>query len=213
MRPALDERAVDVWLLPGSPYDGEPELARLLGSYADPPRAVLRQWDEHGRPVIPGRPELFASISHTRGMTIVGVGRAVRVGVDIEAVRDRGLACLPEHALTAREQQDIAGFADDRPTEAFLSYWTRKEALLKAVGVGLLVEPSLIELPPPGASARVLTVPGGLGEAANWSLTEFRIPGFAASAAVETPAPAIRIMEAVRCGWSLGVHPHRTWRS
>jgi 4'-phosphopantetheinyl transferase len=146
----------------------------------------------HGRPVVGGRRDLSVSISRTAGLTLVAVGRTCRVGVDVEAIRDRRLDHLPAHALTEREQQHLAQVNDGHRLEAFLSYWTRKEALLKAAGFGLAIEPNLIELPPPGTSTRVLTVPDCLGEAGSWSVTKLPIAGFAAAVAADVPSPRMR---------------------
>ena len=161
---------------------------QVIDSY----RGARLERDPEGRLVVRGSEHLTLSVSRTEGMSLVAVGHDCRVGVDVEAVRDRGLVRLPTHALTAREQEALSREADEHRTEAFLSYWTRKEALLKAAGFGLSIEPNLIELPPPGTSTRVLAVPACLGEAGSWSVTWLPIARFAAAVAADAPSPRVR---------------------
>jgi phosphopantetheinyl transferase len=158
---------------------------------------VLGRWgagaarDREGRPIPRGRDDLSVSASHTEGMLLVGVGERCRVGVDVETLADRGIARLPEHALTAAERSELDRAPREDTLRAFLSYWTRKEAILKAAGVGLATEPSLIELPPSGEGTHVLAVPAALGPAGRWSVNELRIDGYVAAVAADVPAPEV----------------------
>ena len=77
---------------------------------------------------------------------------------------------------------------------AFLSFWTRKEALLKAAGVGLAVDPREIEMSAPGVPARVLHVPAEFGLASDWSVSDVELPGFAAAVAVKGPPPRLQVI-------------------
>jgi 4'-phosphopantetheinyl transferase superfamily len=144
--------------------------------------------DGHGRPYVPDDPELRLSVSHAGDVVLVALARGSRVGVDVEAVRERGIARLPAHALTERE---LEAFACDPSLELFLSYWTRKEALLKAAGVGLAVEPSLIDLPEcgPGVSA----LPEQFGAAERWYANGIWLDGYVVALAADEPAPEIRV--------------------
>jgi 4'-phosphopantetheinyl transferase len=141
---------------------------------------------------------LRISLSHTEGLLLVAVSGGCRVGADVEVIRDRGVRDLPRHALTRREQLELARRDRADRLEAFLSYWARKEALLKAAGVGLALEPRLIELPPPRTATHVVAVPDGLGAPERWSITELELDGFAAAVAVETPSPRVRVAELER---------------
>ena len=64
-----------------------------------------------------------------------------------------------------------------------LSMWARKEALLKAVGVGLALDPQLVELEGP----KVVAAPPELGEARDWTLVALPLPGHAAVLALKGP--------------------------
>ncbi|OPG03935.1 hypothetical protein B1R27_27030 [Streptomyces sp. GKU 895] len=88
---------------------------------------------DHGRPFVPGWPDLGVSLSHTRGAVAAVAGWGV-VGVDVENAAeatafDRRVA---HRVLTAAELRAVEGSRD--PGRAFLSLWVRKEALIKTGG-------------------------------------------------------------------------------
>jgi 4'-phosphopantetheinyl transferase len=85
---------------------------------------------------VDGAATLFANLSHTSGMALVGVSRTAEIGVDVEAVRPmQDLAGLAASTMTLRERAAIAAAAT--PELLFVRLWARKEALLKAHGIGL----------------------------------------------------------------------------
>jgi 4'-phosphopantetheinyl transferase len=149
------------------------------------------------------------SVSHTEGLLVVATTASCRVGVDAEVIKDRGVRLLPRHALTVFEQAELSAHDRHRQLTAFLSYWTRKEALLKAAGVGLTIEPNLIELPPPHTGTHVKTLPTSLGDAKTWSVTELTINGYAAAVAVDRPAPRIVLHTPKALASTHGANPTR----
>jgi phosphopantetheinyl transferase len=86
------------------------------------------------------------SVSHTRGLTVLA-GAPVRVGVDVELVREhRYLDRLAQRAMTDAEWWRWRAEPGPDRARAFTQHWTRVEAYLKAIGVGvrggLLTRPS-----------------------------------------------------------------------
>jgi len=94
--------------------------------------------DRHGRPYLPGRGDLDVSRSRARGVPIVALARGARVGVDVEAVDDARFGEVADVLLHAQER--AAGAQEVALT------WVRKEALLKALGTGLSVDPRSVWL-------------------------------------------------------------------
>jgi 4'-phosphopantetheinyl transferase len=87
-----------------------------------------------GKPFIPGGPEF--NISHSEGMVVLAVVQMGAVGVDIEKIRSVNIDDF------SRYVPEIAGLPDKydaaRVNELFFDCWTRKEAVLKGQGKGLL---------------------------------------------------------------------------
>lgn len=98
--------------------------------------------DFQGAPYIVGRPDLFVSISHCRAAVAVAVSEKGRVGIDVEC-RRKVTPSLMERVCTPDELAAINEAAD--PTMQFLSFWTRKEAILKCRGTGIRGFGSMVE--------------------------------------------------------------------
>ncbi len=104
--------------------------------------------DAHGKPQLTHPPGWQFNLSHSEEVALVGVQRgAAPIGVDIEVIRpvDEALALAQRH-YTPAEQAAVVAAADGVARQvAFLRVWTRKEACLKAVGLGLRLAPSSFE--------------------------------------------------------------------
>lgn len=125
-----------------------------------------------------GKPRLVAprsaralsfNISHAGAVCLIGITRATAVGVDIERLDRRGdsnaLACA---ILSARELARWRMLARPVRRAALLQTWTCKEAILKALGVGLAVNPRLCEIEWTSAGACISAFNGVMG--GDWSL-------------------------------------------
>ena len=106
-------------------------------------RALGRGWVAEELPIgSKGKPALLGSgidfsISHSGSWVWAAFCREVAVGIDVEEVRRlEDLDGLINH-LHPVEAESIRGRAGDDAHAAFFRCWTRKEALLKAVGEGL----------------------------------------------------------------------------
>jgi 4'-phosphopantetheinyl transferase len=103
---------------------------------------------EHGKPFIPPEYGIAFNLSHSGDAAVFAIGRTPNdnaIGVDVEAVRRpsdiRGLA---SSVFSASELEDFNALSDSKMDAAFFTCWTRKEAYLKALGVGLTIEPRSI---------------------------------------------------------------------
>jgi 4'-phosphopantetheinyl transferase len=114
----------------------------------------------HGKPARAKPPPHF-NLSRRDGAAAVAVSMTHEVGVDVETLRPiddaRELAALH---FTPQERDNVV---DDA---GFLRVWTRKEACMKATGLGLALTPSSFEC---GAQARAQRVHVTTGQRA-WTL-------------------------------------------
>ena len=148
-------------------------------------RATCRQCGgPHGKPELswPAAP-LRLSISHSGDWCVVAVARAVEVGVDVEQIALRGSE-LPVRALSSTERAIVDDIAPTDRTAAFIRYWTRKEALLKATGDGLAVDPARITLSAPDRPAAMIRWDAAGAPVAEPHLADLTAPpGYAAALA------------------------------
>lgn len=115
-------------------------LRSILASYVDvAPEEVPLAVTADGKPIwddVPGG--LSFNLSHRGDLAILGVSAKRPIGIDLEAVDHRAnYEALAVQALSPRELHIYQQLPDSERMPALLRIWTRKEAFLKAVGVGL----------------------------------------------------------------------------
>jgi 4'-phosphopantetheinyl transferase len=128
-------------------------LGRVVGS--DPAqlafdRTCARCGAQHGPPRLVGHPGLHVSLSRTHDLVAVAVSTDAPVGIDVETVADTGFAGFDAVATHPSER------SDDLDDHGRAVSWVRKEAALKALGVGFVVDPERLRTPQPGRAGVVL---------------------------------------------------------
>ena len=112
----------------------------------------------HGKPILQ-HPGLHTSRSYAGSAVAVAVSSAGPVGVDVEQV---AAVCFPGFAAVALGPAERAD-SDAARARA----WTRKEAVLKAQGTGLGIDPRTVDVTGSRLSGRppvhVFDIPGGAG--------------------------------------------------
>jgi 4'-phosphopantetheinyl transferase len=116
-------------------------LADCLGTQpADVPLASAPS----GQPQLPGT-ALSTSLSHSGNWVAMAICAGATVGVDIEQTPTRTrLSDMVDVICTPDESAKLKLLPAKARENALLVLWTRKEALLKAFGLGLAVEPSTL---------------------------------------------------------------------
>jgi 4'-phosphopantetheinyl transferase len=117
-------------------------LRKLLAAYLDRPAAALRfEAGPHGKPALAGAEAeagLHFNLSHSGDRALYAVARR-EVGVDLERLdRVVSYASVAERICTPREWAAFQALPAARLPEAFFACWTRKEAIAKALGCGLI---------------------------------------------------------------------------
>ena len=124
--------------------------------------------DPQGRPVAwaDGAP-VPVSISHCGPVGALALSRSGRVGVDlVDPGAPLATGALLELAAPP-ERLWLASLPEPLRRRRLFQLWACREALLKALGLGLAVDPAELELGPAGDGLRVLRAPGS---AAGWNL-------------------------------------------
>jgi 4'-phosphopantetheinyl transferase len=116
---------------------------------------------------------------------VVALGRACRVGIDVERVAPWSPAVLDEGWLCPAEQSALLALPHcDRPT-AVTRAWTQKEAVLKGRGIGLRGD----------LAATGTAIGRTTGRIAAWEIRDVPVPeGWVASLALTTEKDAPKEM-------------------
>lgn len=173
-------------------------LRQLLGERLGQDPARVRFFREpcpgcgapHGRPAVPGTP-LHFSLSHAGDAVLMAFADSP-VGVDVEqrpapSVAARIASELTEVLHPAERDELSALPAGERPA-AVARCWSRKEAYLKGIGIGLGGDPALTYV---GTGATPSAPPG-------WTVDDLpALPGYVAARALRTgrlgPASQVRL--------------------
>ncbi len=157
---------------------------------ASGPAALRIRADLRGKPRIDAGPAgagLQFNLAHAGDLALIALASGREVGVDLEALRP-----LPDAARLGRrifapaEATAWEALPQDQRTAALLRCWTRKEALLKASGLGLRMPLADLDLgwqalPPEGRR-----VPDPTAGAPPWRLLDLDLPaGWVGSLAVQ----------------------------
>lgn len=118
-------------------------LRKLLSSYCSNPSLLVINKTDKGKPYLPDFPSLRVSLTHSHEKAVIAIAKDRDVGVDLEKVRlEMDVLRLARRFLSAKDQWFIENACREgkRPTsihERFLMAWVAREAVAKAVGVGL----------------------------------------------------------------------------
>jgi 4'-phosphopantetheinyl transferase len=119
-------------------------LRVLIGSALETdPREVNLEKGIHGKPAIPaiGGCSLAFNLAHSKDTLLIALRRHGSLGVDVEYFdRTTDIMEVAQANFTTNESNSLAAIADpETRLRTFYRYWTRKEAIGKADGRGLLL--------------------------------------------------------------------------
>ena len=117
-------------------------LRRLLSCYLEQSADTIEFAEgAHGKPCLvceANKPALYFNVSHAGDYAVYAFCRDYECGIDIENMqRISDQLAIAERFFTKGECEELQTLQDDKQTERFFYFWTRKEALLKATGKGL----------------------------------------------------------------------------
>lgn len=111
-------------------------IAQRTGASPDQIEILI---DANGRPYVFGAPSF--NIAHSGDHVAVAFSEAGAIGLDIEEVRHPPPEEVMESVFHENETNAYRSASADMGIELFYQLWTRKEAVLKALGEGLKNDP------------------------------------------------------------------------
>jgi phosphopantetheine--protein transferase-like protein len=122
-------------------------LLRLIlsGRLKKKPLDILFINGPYNKPGIIGNP-LFFNITHTRDSFAFAISRYLSLGIDLEKVnRDLDFKSIMKISFSEKECNYVLE-SDSNARNRFFLLWTRKEALLKALGIGIVIDLTQVEI-------------------------------------------------------------------
>lgn len=151
----------------------------------------------HGKPALKPPDSVRFNLSHSAHRIVLAVA-TTEVGVDIEEIRPNvNHRALARRFFSPEENRRLADVAPGQRAAAFFATWTRKEALLKAWGVGLSRSLASFDVSVlPHEPAELLEVRPGPGGQGRWSLQHLDAgPCHAGALAVAGRLPRLRCQD------------------
>jgi 4'-phosphopantetheinyl transferase len=151
-------------------------LRILLGRYLDcDPLAIRFRTNSHGKPAIDApiqEQRLTFNLSHSNALALLAFTCDREIGVDVEYMRSNvEYEQLARHSFSPNEQQTLLSLPDNAIPQGFFNAWTRKEAYIKARGLGLHLPLHLFDVSlRPGEAAALLASREDAHEAARWTM-------------------------------------------
>ena len=153
----------------------------------------------HGKPTVVGHPDLSVSLSYAGELAVVALSRAGEVGVDVEVVDDSDFEGFDVVTLDPSEAPALEDLTGGELARARAQVWSRKEAVLKASGHGLAVDPRQVVVSGPREPAALVAWRGEhpLGSPAQLADVALGDAGHVAAVALLAAEPAtVRVVSA-----------------
>jgi 4'-phosphopantetheinyl transferase len=185
-------------------------LRMILGHYlALRPEEVLFRYNQYGKPMLDNK-DLFFNLSSSFDCTIYAVAHGRQVGVDIEKIRAFSeMKSVAKRSFSPAEFKFYCSRMKAATQKVFFKYWTRKEALIKAIGSGLSIPLDTFDVSgDAGEAIRPVEIELSKGNQSHWMIFDLdHRPGFASAAAIEgsiAPAFCVRTFN-LSCKGSLPI--------
>lgn len=169
-------------------------LRKLLGRYLEiAPRDVCFAYGDHGKPAL--APEttrqltpLEFNLAHSGSLAVYAFTLCGEIGVDLEHIKPEFAGDdIARRFFSPTEVACLDQLSADERVLAFFSCWTRKEAFIKAKGMGLSLGLDQFDVTlAPDQEAKLLRTRWDESEASRWSLRALEIgAGYVGAVALE----------------------------
>ncbi len=164
----------------------------LLGRYLGcDPHAIRFRTNNYGKPSLDltqHEHSLRFNLSHSHEMALLAFAYDRELGVDIEYMRDiEDYDRLARVSFSPNERQVLRELDNDEKRQGFYNCWTRKEAYIKARGMGLSLPLNLFDVSLlSGEPAQLLASREDAREVERWSMRDLSpAPDYAGALCVE----------------------------
>ena len=175
-------------------------LREVIGRYLNAKAAAVKfSYSGYGKPALNGEHKnspLRFNMSHSRGMALLAVTKDKQIGVDVELMRaDFASEEIAQRFFSRVEVESFNALPREEQVAAFFRCWTRKEAFIKATGLGLSQPLDDFDVTlASGEPAALLRCKDD--DASRWFLCDLEVgDDYSAALAIETPVAKVRCWE------------------
>jgi 4'-phosphopantetheinyl transferase len=187
----LADDEIHLWLLAAdssrdAARQNDSRVRELLAAYLGCAPDVLRlTLGEHGkpfleRPFLSGASAFDFNVSHSGGALLVAIARNQELGVDIETQRRRRPVLeLARRFFAADEAAALVSLDEPQRQLAFLRLWSCKEAVVKALGIGIGFGLARLQfaIGPAGEPVELSVIHASAGSAEDWHVVRLAPTG------------------------------------
>lgn len=152
-------------------------LRLLLSTYLGTSQFALTT-NKFGKPSLqPPHETLHFNVSHSRGLALFGFTRVNEIGVDVESIRpDFATLEIANRFFAPDEAATLAQLVESERAGAFFNCWTRKEAYIKARGIGLSLGLGTFAVTlKPGERAALVRVDNDADAPTRWTMLDLDV--------------------------------------
>lgn len=155
-------------------------LRLILACYLSiEPVSIRFCYEKDGKPRLQnasGRTDIQFNLSHSDGLALYVFTRGNKAGIDLERIHDfPEMEQIVEQFFSAKERALFCALPASEKKKTFFNWWTRKEALMKATGIGLSYTSQQIDfLPTDKKSIESLEILRNVGDHTKWSIWDVR---------------------------------------
>lgn len=133
-------KSIDIWQFDIEPKQkSEPFLRQVLLHYIPNAELVIER-DKFGKPYLRDFPAWQFNLSHSSEKLLIAVSFGKPVGIDVERVKSRhSLSNLIKKCFAPSEQDYFFALPENEKISVFYDFWTRKEAVVKGIGRGIVL--------------------------------------------------------------------------
>ena len=173
-------------------------LRSILACYLQcNPEELSFNTNEYGKPTTEGY-KLEFNLSHSGAYVLVAITQAHKVGIDVEKIRsDMEIESMASRFFSPTEAAELRALPPEQRKLAFFNCWTRKEAYIKAQGLGLSLPLDSFDVSlAPNEPAILRATRPDTEEASRWTLFSLEVdPHHAAALAAEGQGLNLRLWD------------------
>lgn len=98
---------------------------------------LIYGYSAYQKPYLKSNPELKFNLSHSEDHALIAITRNAEVGIDIEKIKNFDTRPVETLIFSKTEAEQLESVSEAERLHAFYSIWTQKEAVIKALGMGL----------------------------------------------------------------------------